>query len=525
MLPVACACDDNISIAATFTIEDRKCACVFFELHYYARMNTCLGLMVGGLVAAFATLGASGQPWTNIGGNAQRNGLSNQLGPDASTDVLWSGGPTSLISWPPFVVDGRVVIVRQTGFPPSGEPNGSLIHVLNLQNGASQGTISVPFESGDWTTWVAGVRDGRIHASRGGNGASSSAPMYAYDLVTRQQLWATTFDVDAGFYDGVVFTSDGDLIVGSFRTVWRIDGATGQLEWSFPRTCSVSGNCGGVLSVANDAVYVVDTVAGGQTVRKFSLATGVFQYQGPVMSGFLNQNTPLVSPDGTILVPRVQNNTTVDFLFAFRDTGTAIQTKWQVPSAYYTGASIGVGPDSSVYGFAPGNILTRYDSTTGNAISAYPTTILADFLSPQMAIDSSGRVFVSNGGFANGRLYAFTADLQLLWSRPVMNANIGGPSLGEQGTLVFGGNGTQLVALRTARGPTCDSIDFNNDGSLFDPTDVDAFLSVFSEGPCVPDTATCNDIDFNNDGSVFDPCDLDSFLLRFSEGPCTLCGQ
>ncbi len=71
----------------------------------------------------------------------------------------------------------------------------------------------------------------------------------------------------------------------------------------------------------------------------------------------------------------------------------------------------------------------------------------------------------------------------------------------------------------------CDSVDFNNDTSLFDPQDIDAFLSVYSEGPCVPATATCNDIDFNNDGSLFDPCDIDSFLLQFSEGPCTPCGQ
>ncbi len=70
----------------------------------------------------------------------------------------------------------------------------------------------------------------------------------------------------------------------------------------------------------------------------------------------------------------------------------------------------------------------------------------------------------------------------------------------------------------------CDSVDFNNDGSLFDPTDVDAFLQVFSEGPCIPPGAQCNDVDFNNDGSVFDPCDIDSFLLVFSEGPCTPCG-
>jgi hypothetical protein len=73
--------------------------------------------------------------------------------------------------------------------------------------------------------------------------------------------------------------------------------------------------------------------------------------------------------------------------------------------------------------------------------------------------------------------------------------------------------------------PVCNDIDFNNDGSSFDPQDIDAFLSVFSEGPCIPETATCDDIDFNNDTSIFDPCDIDSFLLVFSEGPCTLCGQ
>ena len=68
--------------------------------------------------------------------------------------------------------------------------------------------------------------------------------------------------------------------------------------------------------------------------------------------------------------------------------------------------------------------------------------------------------------------------------------------------------------------PACDSIDFNNDNSIFDPQDIEAFLSVYSEGPCIPASATCNDIDFNNDGSVFDPEDINSFLRVYSEGPC-----
>jgi hypothetical protein len=64
-----------------------------------------------------------------------------------------------------------------------------------------------------------------------------------------------------------------------------------------------------------------------------------------------------------------------------------------------------------------------------------------------------------------------------------------------------------------------------SDGASFDPTDIDAFLSTYGEGPSIHASATCSDIDFNNDGSLFDPCDIDSFLLVFSEGPCTLCGQ
>jgi hypothetical protein len=86
--------------------------------------------------------------------------------------------------------------------------------------------------------------------------------------------------------------------------------------------------------------------------------------------------------------------------------------------------------------------------------------------------------------------------------------------------------GIEVDHLQYFGGPaqSCDSIDFNNDGGSFDPTDIDAFLSVFSEGPCIPASANCSDIDFNNDGSLFDPCDIDAFLLVFSEGPCTPCG-
>ncbi|MFO0858399.1 MAG: hypothetical protein U0640_13720 [Phycisphaerales bacterium] len=91
------------------------------------------------------------------------------------------------------------------------------------------------------------------------------------------------------------------------------------------------------------------------------------------------------------------------------------------------------------------------------------------------------------------------------------------------------GGATSTTVTYTVERPECplicDSIDFNNDFSLFDPQDIEAFLSVYSEGPCIPAENICNDFDFNNDTGIFDPCDFNSFLLVYSEGPCTICGE
>ncbi len=86
-----------------------------------------------------------------------------------------------------------------------------------------------------------------------------------------------------------------------------------------------------------------------------------------------------------------------------------------------------------------------------------------------------------------------------------------------------GGATSRIYVLTTTC--SCDSVDFNNDGATGDPADIDAFLSVFAEGPCLPAGAACNDVDFNNDGSAFDPCDVESFLLAFAGGACTACGE
>lgn len=76
-----------------------------------------------------------------------------------------------------------------------------------------------------------------------------------------------------------------------------------------------------------------------------------------------------------------------------------------------------------------------------------------------------------------------------------------------------------VVSFTTfSNGPTCNDLDFNNDGNI-EPLDVDAYFSILGEGPCLPEENTCSDLDFNNDGNI-EPRDVDAYFSLLGEGPC-----
>lgn len=393
--------------------------------------------------AALASL-LPAQGWPNSGGNAQRNGRSSAYGPLAARSV-WSSGRPSLIAWQPVIAGDRVFVVRQTGFPPSGEPNGSPLVCMDLATGSENWVVHVPFNPGDWTTHVLGASEGKVYATRAGNGASVQARVHAYDQRTGAPVWVSQDLVDIGAYDGCVFADGGDLVLASFRTIRRIRAIDGTTAWTAPRTGSVSGSCGAALF--GEAVYVADAVAGGHVLERYSLATGAFAYASPVMPGFTLQQTPMVGPDGTVYLNRTQNNASVDFFFAFADTGTGFVEKWRVASQWTTNSEFAVGKDGLVYMLQPGQILAALDPATGTVRHTHPTP-LGD-ANPRMTVDADGRLFVSNGGFTTGRLAAFDPDLTLRWSVGVTNVNIGGPALGADGTLVVAGIGNDIRGYRT----------------------------------------------------------------------------
>ncbi len=469
---------------------------------YPVRELRLSALLCAAALAALGSVVRAGDDWSNAGGNQGRNGQSSRWGPDAGT-VLWNNGPSSIIAWQPVIEGRRVFMVRQTGFPPEPNSDKSRIYALNLDTGAELWHRDIPFQTGDWTTWVAGVKDGRVLASRAGNGASVKAWLYALDAATGAILWHSVDKIDAGAYDGVVFADNGDPVIASFTKIWRIRASDGVTVWTAGRVGSVSGECGGAIH--GNAIYVADAVVGGHAIKKFDLATGALLYQSPVMSGFTIQNTPMVGPDGTIYLSRTQNNAGVDYFYAINDDGAAMTIRWSTPAQWSTNSEFAVAPDGDVYMFAPGKLLQKRRAADGSIAAQYPTPIDADSFAPRMAVDVAGNVFVSNGAFSNGAMFTFDKDLSLLWSTAVTNINIGGPAIGADGTLVLCGNGTRVTAYRVDHCPA----DFDHSGFV-DTEDFDAFVHAFEAGT--------DDADFDHSG-VVDTEDFDAFVHAF-EGGC-----
>jgi hypothetical protein len=392
-----------------------------------------------------------GSDWSNAGGNENRNGLSEAKGP-LTADQLWSGARTSIISWLPVTEESRLFVIRQAGWP--GSVHDSAVIAMDLATGAELWSREIPYHTNDWTTWVGGVKNGQVYASRSGNGASVLDNLYALDAETGDTLWVSTVLIDAAPYDGVVFAADGDPVIASFTDIWRFNSQDGSLVWHADRVGSVSGSCGGALF--QNSLYVADAAPGGHKLVRYDVETGQRLYESPVMPGFTLQNTPFIGPDSTIYLSRTQNNPSTDYFYAFTDTGTSLTEKWHHACAWTTFSEFATSLDGSVYCMLPGPRIGKLDSSNGDILAQ--TDVLVDpdsYLSPHFAIDAIGTVYFSNGGFADGLVSVFTSDLLPLWNTTLTNINIGGPSLGKNGILLLCGTGTNMRAYHTAQ-PTLD---------------------------------------------------------------------
>ena len=323
------------------------------------------GFTLAGIVLTFSF--SIAQNWnTGSGGNAGRNGLSNETGPETE-DLLWEGGLFAIIAQQ-AVIDGDVVAMSRIA-DISDVLDGTDIVAQDLSTGDFLWTATLPIEDpeNDWRNRVSAIANGYVYATRSGN--TNKSYMYALDINDGSILWQSEGMVDESSTESTNFREDGALVVGNNRSVLCIDPEDGSTLWEIARSSPTSN--GQEVAIYGNKGYFWEPTPFGPELTAIDLARGERLYSsGALSAGLIQQLAPFVGPDGTVYGPRSMNNPTTDSLFAMIDTDTGFVKKWATPIGYVPFSTGGVGPDGSVYTYGRGANVIRLDAETGEILDS-----------------------------------------------------------------------------------------------------------------------------------------------------------
>lgn len=392
-----------------------------------------------------------GSDWnTGVGGRSDRSGRSSQTGPDAST-VIWQGSeynaPIGVPESP--AIEGNLLVSTRVTAGGETQSRGVIV-AQDLATGDQLWTTQLPVSAPDnWWSHSFGVRDGQVYASRS-LGISRPDYLYALNSSDGSVAWQSEVSIDADIVETPPFAENGDIIIGTWRSLFRINRVDGSTVWSIPRTCPTQpGGCS--ATVSGNRVYIWDArILDGElalVVVAFDIDTGAELYASPaVSSGFITiqQIALFVDSSGGVYAPSARS-TPDDAIIALQDTGEALVERWRAPMDWVPHGSFGVGPDRSVYSYSPAHEVVRLDPDTGDVLNRSNPIPFTSYLLPRLAVDATGKVFVT-AYQGQGWLFSFDPDLTLRWQETLPGAE--GPALGADGTLVVTGTGTTLRAYQ-----------------------------------------------------------------------------
>ena len=424
---------------------------IFIHQNFLIEHLNSIRAQISVLVLLGLVFSAKAQWLVAVGGNSSRNGNVGAISAPVDTSRLWTSTtlPTQVATQ--AVISNEVVLVNR--IPNLSNPlTGAYIAALSLQTGDTLWTKILPVDSSsNWFSRISAVNDNVVYATRSGN--DQSAYLYALDLLTGEQLWRSEFRIRETAQEGAVFAPNGDLVVGSLDHIARIRATDGIQLW---RTDRYSPTSDGSLAVVHDGrVFSWEAGPYGPTVMVLDLETGSHLYSSRgIGGGFVQQSGLFIGPDGTVYAPRNQNNALSDTLVAFTPTPAGFEEKWSSPIGYAPFGSYAVD-DSTVYAYNSLHQIIRLRASDGSLLKT-SMEIPTDFFQPRIAV-AAGLVFLTNGGFSQGSVYAFTADLDFVWSEPVPSVNLGGPAFATDGTMIICGT-SQIRAYRAAPNTIADKI-------------------------------------------------------------------
>jgi outer membrane protein assembly factor BamB len=386
---------------------------------------------------------ASAQNWVNHGGNPQRNGLSGVPGPHTPT-LLWQGSLPSSFGQPVLICDDKLVTYRDNF-------STSIAVCHDLVTGDTLWTLDFPGSGG--RTMPIGFRDNTVYMVNLQNSAPDT--LYALAADDGSVVWRCPCPVSVYLSESATFADNGDLILPleGMRTA-RINRLTGDTVWTTERVWPVSGSADVTVSDSTWYCFGGALVGGSLRLYAFDLATGRKRDSVSIEDTHPGGTAPygniMVGPDRVLYAHRCGDNVT-----AVEDTGDSLHIRWVYAledSTYSPFAQLACGPDSLVYALASGRVI-RLDPQTGAALDSSPhikdsTAVFAAHLS----VGADGTVYATNGGYADGALFAFTPSLSVIWVASIPNVSTSCPALGADGELAIAGGGTTLMVFRAPTG-------------------------------------------------------------------------
>jgi PKD repeat protein len=395
-----------------------------------------------GILLGCGILNAIGQNWSTIGGSSEHNGMSVSFGPESTGTSFWNVNSSSAMWGGAIYSSGEFFATSRVKFSPTYHV---IVECRKLLDGSLVWDKEFP---DDGKLYVVGMNEDAVYVH---NYATDS--LYAFKIESGDIKWVCSQkSMIFGGAHGILFACGGDPVVNGpdlyEKSLMRLDKDSGEPQWYNSNLTSVGPAPD--YCIYGDRLYRWEGAIGVPThLVAVDLATGGNLFSSENLGGDPDQEHPLTAgPDGTIYGQRDGGD-----LWAFTDEGTAFSVKWFYSpenGGMGTYGNIGIGPDGSVY-YPDGNVVKRLDPSNGQVLSLSEQLTTNAMTGTYITTDASGNVFISNAEAAEGKYFAFSADLQTkLWETGVPYNYYAGPQISKDGIFIMSGSGTTLQAYKTS---------------------------------------------------------------------------
>ena len=355
--------------------------------------------------------------WHNGGGNQGRNGQTPQNGPDTDS-LLYQITAAAYFGTPVLIENDRFVAMRFLAI------DNAPIHCFDLNTGENLWVRDIT--SGTGRSIPIGFKNDLVYAIRWTESLQDS--LIALDAATGNTVWTSDETICTSITRTANFTNEGHLLVEAYDTenstslIKCINYTNGSLMWSVPISPGIIGES--EVTVVGNTGYVIETIGSSVHVSAINLLTGEYNYTHAINDthpgGAAPQSTLSAGPDGVLYYYKNEDNIT-----ALIDNGDSLELLWEVETfGNHLWSQLCVGHDGNIYGPSNGRLIKI--SPSGEVLDSTDVISQGDFFILKATAAANGNIYLTGG---QDSVFAFTSDLQRIWSDFIQNNNTSGAAI------------------------------------------------------------------------------------------------